>query len=796
MEIKFLIENKATDGSTDIPKLGIVEGYIQEAINQVTLIELYVVSDLALDEDACEDLIGQNATLALGDLTDKQLLWSRFDGVIYEISVLDEYEVEHAVFGYKMVIRSALWNLNFHTHYRSFANASRIDVVEKLLTSHKMEKTVKFDASYFAADKDYPPVVQIVQNETTDLVFFKQLLSEGGINFYFSAAKDGETPEILKLADHNVFFQSVWKNDILWNPPAGMVAPKQQVTSFETHLCTTPAAVETKADFGDGMVRTFQGSGEVPDGKGGEHQLFTREGQNIDVSKHTANVLTDGFTASKITYEGTSNHLAIRSGEKVSIKGHSSSREKKILVTSVRHVLKQTVPSATNDNVDLSYENIFSAVRMDAPVRPPQLFSTHLMNTVNSSRDKFPGRQMDKMLEQLEATLDVKLDKSRESLPYFNVQETMLTLLERLMRKSSLSGLWVGEVVENAKVTENGELTCRIANEQFPEGEDGGGLTAKVALGWLTNEGWFSVLPRKGNYVYFIFMQGEGGQNEAVVIGYRSTGAVKTLDPAKTQTTPKLKVGEPPALGKAAEKVVEKDDYEPSNRQRNTLRGEAGVAEIAVIDGGDAAVAIHANNAVHMVADQEIHTDAPVQCQNADELHQQLGLVNRGVTGDQKESVGGNHEMTVMGNQSEFIGESHKRHVEKEIVIDNNGDDDITIANGENTTLILHKGEQAILKADDDNALSIANSGVADLKSGSDVNIAAGQHTAVVNQDGIQLTVGGNTLTIAKDGNIELNAVSAVSITGKSQVEINATGSVSINGNMEVSISGATVNIN
>ena len=92
--------------------------------------------------------------------------------------------------------------------------------------------------------------------------------------------------------------------------------------------------------------------------------------------------------------------------------------------------------------------------------------------------------------------------------------QALLTVVAQLAKLSELSGVFVGEVIEDAWVTEGDELVCRITTKQFPENEDGsGGLTAKVALDWLTDRGWPSLLPRKGQQVYFIFSHGHGGQD-------------------------------------------------------------------------------------------------------------------------------------------------------------------------------------------------------------------------------------------------------------------------------------------
>ena len=129
------------------------------------------------------------------------------------------------------------------------------------------------------------------------------------------------------------------------------------------------------------------------------------------------------------------------------------------------------------------------------------------------------------------------------------------------------------------------ELVGKVRNEKFPDG-----LTVKVALGWLTQQGWLSLLPRVGVQVYFQFLNGAGGQNEAVLVGYRPTGIHPTLDPAKNTGSTELKAGKAPELGESGKSVVDSAEFAPLNKYRNALLAEGAVAEVAVIDGGGGTV--------------------------------------------------------------------------------------------------------------------------------------------------------------------------------------------------------------
>ena len=57
MELIFQIEGKTPD-----PFLGIMEGYIQEGLNQISTIELILVSQFPLDDDQCATYVTKKST--------------------------------------------------------------------------------------------------------------------------------------------------------------------------------------------------------------------------------------------------------------------------------------------------------------------------------------------------------------------------------------------------------------------------------------------------------------------------------------------------------------------------------------------------------------------------------------------------------------------------------------------------------------------------------------------------------------------------------------------------------------
>ena len=130
VDIELLI-----NGSTPSPFLGVFSGRIEEGVNQVSRIELLVVSAEALKASQLEDNVGQPATLKLSEPVGGSLQVSRFDGMIFECHQMNSFLVEKDLFAYRLVIRPAVWQLNIGADSRSFRNKSRIEVIDEILSA-------------------------------------------------------------------------------------------------------------------------------------------------------------------------------------------------------------------------------------------------------------------------------------------------------------------------------------------------------------------------------------------------------------------------------------------------------------------------------------------------------------------------------------------------------------------------------------------------------------------------------------------------------------------------------------
>lgn len=792
MDIELLINGKEPD-----PQLVIINGRVEEGINQVSLIELLAVSDYERTEEELEEMVGKSATLVLREPVNGELKASRFDGLIYEFHEPNSDLVEKDKYVYRLIIRPKVWKLNIGCNARSFPKKSRIQVISEVLEEYGLVKGEQFETQYYK-ETIYPKLSQILQCEVSDWVFIRRLMSEAGINFYFGATNDGEKEEMLMLVDNNSFFPNGYEGKIPWNTSSLMIAARH-IESFETRVRAVPESVSATAALGDGLTKTFASQEPVPKGKGSQYRFFSAGGQEEQVAKQSAKVLAQGFESYRVTYEGESNHFLIRAGKRISIDGPSAAKQKKVLISSVVHRFHQGVESAFGRGTQLEYTNRFTAVKDTAEVRPVP--STRVFDARLGSSRAQP------LLGVGETDANVGRACESAELPT-SVQAELLQSLERLMIGLNGFGVMVGKVIEDAKTSEGNEATCKIENERFPEG-----LTIKVASPWLVPGGGVTALPRVGMQVYFMLVQGEGGGHEGVMLGYRPSGQVPGLNPAKQTETPMLKAGPKPELDKPAQPVVEKSSISPSNRQRNALGGEGGVCELAVIDGSDASMAMTANGAISLAAKGDTNMSSANHMHMADVANQQFGELTTGVGGDCTEAIGGNHQLSIMGNQDMFVAGNIGRTVSgniEETVSGNktgtiSGNLENTISGNSTETVSGNKGTTV----SGNNTTDV--SGNDETSAGSNITMGAGSNLEANAGANGSINAGAN-FELGAGANISVSAGGEVKISGGSKVEIScgggsltidAGGTVSINGVMvnvtgsgPVSVSGAVVKLN
>jgi uncharacterized protein involved in type VI secretion and phage assembly len=140
MKVWFWINGEEQSGN-----LGLVEGYIQEGINEVSLLELILVSSEPIVVDDCKKMVGSTFTLMFADRLVDKLQMSRFDGLIFEFHSLDTVAIDKDLFMYQMIVRPQIWRANYHVNAAAFPNISKPNAVKMVFESWGMGKDTDFD---------------------------------------------------------------------------------------------------------------------------------------------------------------------------------------------------------------------------------------------------------------------------------------------------------------------------------------------------------------------------------------------------------------------------------------------------------------------------------------------------------------------------------------------------------------------------------------------------------------------------------------------------------------------------
>lgn len=762
MKIDFEIHDHEAEYS-----FGVFQGYIQEAINQPTLIVLYAAVRQMLPEEELESLIGKLVTVKLEDGVDGQLAVNRYDGVIYELNqpnpILDDAEK----YMYKFVIRPLVWKLNVSSTAASYPNRSKVEIIEEILQKYELEKSVHYETR-FVNQSDYPKLPQILQCEMSDWDFIQLLMQETGINFSFHAPKDGESEEILLLSDDNAFFQQEVQNPIKWEP-SGNLGAQRHIEAFETKVRYVPGVVKATAALGDGRTKVFQSSVSLDKGKGGTFNVFGAEGEEEIAAAHVAKNTADAFDANRVTYEGKSNYFLIRAGEKIEVQCRKLGVEKKVLVTSVKHFFEMGFDHGLGKQKDVTYSNEFTAVRELADVRP-----SHNMRAINAEFGNQHPMQ--------NPVFGAKNNPGEQQGASF-LDADFLSSIDHLSRSSHSMGIMLGYVEEDTRVTPGTEMTCRISNERFPKG-----LVAKVSTAWLVPGGGVTALPRAGMQVYFVIVQGNGGQNEAVVVGYRPSKDVPGQDPEKSSSITTV------VLADSEDEIVKSDDISPSHRQRVGIRGENATSEMTILD-DEGSVSVHATNDVLLVSDAKTRMFSSDYIHLSGAVAEQFATVNRLITSDKKEKIVGNsstkvkknQNVSVTQNQHTTVGNNIVMHSEKgDIHIKNDVEKSICLDNGEENKFGLMEDKQIFMACGEDEVVQLDKGKMAMMKSGTEAKIQVGKNAISIVSDTIKIELGGSDITI-DSGGITVNSESKVSVVGSGEVSVDA---------QKVVVTGSTIELN
>ena len=527
--------------------MGVIKAHIDEGINQITMIDLELVSRFEVKGDTLEQVLGTPITLFVEDVIDDSLHKIRFDGYVFEMTDVSSGQEDNGVFYYTMVVRPKLWMLNYAAHARSFPEMSRIAVVDKLLEEHGFVAETHYKKHYFKEDV-YPIFRQLLQNGNSDLSFFRSVLINAGINFFFACDEDAEHTEMLHLIDHFAFFPSV-SGEVPVVNSKGMMQGKRRIESISKLVRVVPETIAATVFLADGSTQPITRTGTV--NKGGiptKVSLFLPEGLNDSevTAKQAAAVVSEGFDASRIVHQGVGDHLQMRPGNRVSIKNYHTADTYKILVTKSHHTFEQTSLAALSPSGsgDVAYRNFFVAAEPLAPIRPIDSWTDiDAQMVLDSALDLDPSGKPSlspkfKMTPRIMFNAENKTELNTDAIKELMASVTMLQAQVRALRDRVLSlessraangsGFVTAEITEDAWVTDGCELVCMVKAEEFEEP-----IQVKTSTAWHDQGGGMLHLPRKGNHVWIQRIQHSKG-NDWVIVGYRPTSTVASSNnPAK-----------------------------------------------------------------------------------------------------------------------------------------------------------------------------------------------------------------------------------------------------------------------
>jgi uncharacterized protein involved in type VI secretion and phage assembly len=536
------------------PYMGVVHAHIDEGANQVTMIDLELASRETLSTSDMDNLIGKPITLFVEDLIDNQLQKVRWDGHIFEMIDVMNGLGHSDVYYYAMIVRPRLWLLNFTSNCRSFPNKSRPQVIDELLKAHGFSDGTHYKKSYFK-ESLYPTFDQLLQTGNTDLSFFKRLLANAGINYYFAAKESGDSPEMLQLIDSSALFPSV-SGEIPVVGAEGMIEDARRIETISRLNRAVPGKVKATAFLADGSTYPKTQSAKVDTaGTEGVIRLFTPEGLKDaeKTAKLVATIASEGFSASRVEHRGVADHVRVKPGNRITVKNLYNDASYQILVTHAQHRFTQSVAAALSDtgSGNPAYTNTFRAVEHLAPIRPTDSWiDVDDIMDVDSALGVHPDGQVirrTKFTHVTQTTFNPDADPIqnaeaiKELLSAVTMQQQQIKALKNRIAdleaavSAGGAGIIAGEITKDAWMTDGYELVCMVKTEEFEEP-----VVVKTAVPWHDKGGGVLNLPRAGNHVWIERVHRSRG-NEWVLLGYRPTATVSASNnPAKQLKVKKL----------------------------------------------------------------------------------------------------------------------------------------------------------------------------------------------------------------------------------------------------------------
>jgi type VI secretion system secreted protein VgrG len=259
------------------------------------------------------------------------------------------------------------WYLGHTTDCRIFQNLSVPEIVEQVFNDFGFT-----DFEMSVARGEYPKLNFCVQYRETALNFVSRLMEEVGIFYFF---RHEENRHVMVIADKNASFKPLPSPELVWH--SSHAAWASLVTKWEHNFEFRPGkwaqrdynfeTPSTDLTTNEKTLLKLRGAAKFErfDYPG----LYPQRGRGTQLTK----TLMQVEETAHHSVLGASTYPSIDIGRRFSLTQHPIEKQSPYVITSVRHVAKDTSHLTHADKEPPEYENSFEAVPYDVPYRPARV---------------------------------------------------------------------------------------------------------------------------------------------------------------------------------------------------------------------------------------------------------------------------------------------------------------------------------------------------------------------------------------------------------------------------------------
>ena len=357
--ISILLESDEFDASA--MQVFSVSG--REAIGRLFSFDIELVHPDTAGLDEAE-IIGAAASLVFEHraetLAELPVIY-RIHGMIAEIEDMLDPQASHRTYRLRLVPRAH--RLTLVEMQEVFLDQSIPDILETKLTRVGL---VNEDVE-FRLLAHYPAREFVVQYRETDWAFVSRLAEHLGISIFFEHQSGRD---VIVFSDQNSRFRPVEGDEAVSFRPRGEASEIYRLTSVSRMIPRTYLAQDynyrhPRMDItGEHRLEAGYAGGVV---EYGPHHLTPEEGATL------AQYRAEERQATRQVLSGESAVSRFRAGATFDLEGHPRFESARLLLVEIEHHARQTVETHGGEDDAPTYRNVFRAIDVRVPYRPPRL---------------------------------------------------------------------------------------------------------------------------------------------------------------------------------------------------------------------------------------------------------------------------------------------------------------------------------------------------------------------------------------------------------------------------------------